>query len=223
MSANSATTRKLRAATAASPISPVVLEALGALAAIDSSLAAGARRGLRPVVEGRALALDRRLLGASGELRAELEGAERELDALCEASGTAVARLQTTRAATEVLLSQTSQLQEQVSQAKKQERLAGALAEALQLSAEDEATLNAPQDAPLSLDALLGALDRVASVGERARHLEGGALAQLGRQASARMDAYEERGYASLFRWLAAEVCGAQRPDTSRLLRCLTS
>jgi hypothetical protein len=202
----SATQRKLEAALDPTPASPEILDALRALSTLGAPGSLVARRGLRSIAERQGLELNQRLLASFGQLQAQLEATERELDGLCEASGSAVARLQSTRAATEVLISQTSRLKEQVRQAAQRERLAVALTEALHLSAEHEAVLNTPRDAPLSLDALLEALARVRLAGSRGRKLLGGKFEQLGMQVSSQMSAYEERGYSAILRWLTAEA-----------------
>jgi len=209
-----ATQRKLHAATDPAPARPELLDALRALSTFEAPATLGARRALRSTVERQGLALNHRLLAAFGGLQTELDAAGRELDALCEASGSAVARLQTTRAATEVLISQTSRLKEQLRQAAQRERLAVALAEALNLSPEHEAVLNAPQGAALSLDDLLEALDRVRLVGGRGRTLLGGKFGTLGLQVTNQMRAYEERGYTAIFRWVAA-AAPRLPPDSS--------
>lgn len=202
----SATQRKLHAALDPTPASPEILGALRALSTLEAPGSFAARRGLRSIVERQGLELNQRLLSSFGELQAQLDATERELDGLCEASGLAVARLQSTRAATEVLISQTLRLKEQVRQAAQRERLAVALAEALHLSAEHEAVLNTPQDAPLSLEALLEAVARVRLVGSRGRRLLGGKFERLGLQVASQMAAYEERGYSAILRWLTSEA-----------------
>ena len=201
-----ATQRRLQVALDPSPLSEELLEALRALSAFDLPGSLVARHGLRSTVERHGLELDLKLLDHFRALQAELEAAERELDGLCEASSSAVARLQATRAATEVLISQTSRLKEQVRQAGQREKLALALADALHLSDEHEAVLNAPQGAALSLDELLEALARVRLVGSRGRSLLGGQLESLGLQVTSQMAAYEERGHTAIFRWVTAEA-----------------
>ena len=202
--------RKLRRSM--EPASADVVEALRSLTGLLDENTASSRRALLGRIEQRGLDLSRSLLATFGELQSSLDAADAEVDCLTDACTTISTRLHDSRAATEVLLSQTERLRVELAATEKRSAETAAFEAAYCLSSDDETLLNSPfggAGAPFGpssdLQALLGTLGRVQAIRERAQDLLLGPQQPLGLEITSSMAAHEERGLGLLYRWVQAQ------------------
>eukprot|EP00966_Prymnesium_polylepis_P213388 4942116-Prymnesium_polylepis.1 len=188
--------RKLRKAVEPQPDSPDVTAALRELSAFFGDNTPGARRSLRSTIERRGVELNHGLLTAFDKLQSQLDTIDREVGGLSDACTAISTQLARSRASTEVMLSQTARLREEVALTEQRSAAADAFIGCFGLSAEDEAVLNAPT--AVELEPLLAALQRVQQIHERAKALLDGPHQQLGLHLLESMAAHEERAYASI-------------------------
>ena len=157
--ATSSLQRKLRKAVEPQPDEPEVLEALRELSAFHSDNTLAARRSLRSTIEKRGLSIDTELLVAFEKLNVQLDAIDRDMEGLSGVCNSISSQLQHNRSSTEVMLSQTARLREQVQLTERKWAVADDFVRNYQLTPDEEAVLNAPQ--ALELEPLLAALRRV--------------------------------------------------------------
>ena len=157
--ATSTLQRKLRKAVEPQAGNPEVIAALRELSTFYDDNTLSARRSLRSTIERRSVALNHGLLAAFDKLQCQLDTIDRDVEGLSDACGCISTQLARSRASTEVMLSQTARLREEISVTEQRSAVASAFIGCFGLSAEDEAILNAPH--AVELEPLLAALERV--------------------------------------------------------------
>ena len=161
--ATSTLQRKLRKAVEPQAGNPDVIAALRELSTIYGDNTLSARRNLRSTIERRSVVLNHGLLSAFNKLQCQLDTIDREVEGLSDACGAISTQLARSRASTEVMLSQTARLREEIAVTEQRSAVADAFIGCFGLTPEDEAVLNAPH--AVELEPLLAALERVQAHG----------------------------------------------------------
>ena len=212
--------RKVRRTTG--PIPPGSLEAMAALQGDATKAAAPSERHrFRSLIEQQGTDVNGTLTTGFGKLQVGLDNAAAEVGCLTDAYASVSSRLQSSRAATDVLLERTKSLRNELQATERQSELAAAFRETYELTEAEEAVLNAPYTAThdsTDLAPLLAALERVHSIHQRAKALLHGRHQPLALQLTSLMAAHEERGYGHLYRWLVGQCHALPVPCPSAKL-----
>ena len=196
--------RKVRRSTGQIP--PASLEAMAALQGDAKKAAAPCERHrFRSLIEQQGMQVNGTLTTGFGKLQVGLDNAAAEVGCIADAYASVSSRLQSSRAATDVLLERTKSLHTELQATERQSVLAAAFRETYELTEAEEAVLNAPYAAISGQDStdlapLLAALERAHSIHQRAKALLHGRQQALALQLTSIRAAHEERGYGHLYR-----------------------